>query len=112
MAGHSNLVRNGEGGWSTCGCGGTPKTVVVPPAGSVALLIQSPHKKFGPVTGIEYAFQPTIVTIDIDQRDGAVWIAEGFAKPALPGYRGREARTGVVDLTKAVNVTQITTTDT
>lgn len=99
MADTENLIEV-KGAYFTCGCGGKPKVEVKTPANSMAVLIKSMEKMFGPVTGIEYAPKPHQTSIDVDKADAEVWLKEGKAKPPLPGYRGRLTRTGKVNAKK------------
>lgn len=89
----SNLLFK-DNGWWTCGCGGTAKVRVPTPANSKAIFMRSAQAMFGPVTGIEYQFQPHQNSIDVDAQDAKFWLDSGLARPQLAGYKGRMTRTG------------------
>lgn len=96
MSDTTNLTFKDNAWWS-CGCGGKPKKIIKPPDNSTAIFMKAAEKMNGPVTGIEYEFQPHQNSIDVDSEDAAVWLKAGKARPQLTGYKGRLTRTGKVN---------------
>ena len=77
---------------SGCGCGGKKRTPVAVPLNSKAINVKKYGIVKGPVTGIEYNTIPNQVSIDIDSRDAAIWLADQTGIEPLPAQKGRLTR--------------------
>lgn len=83
--------------WLTCGCGNKPKLKALIPENTQVIFIKRQGILVGPATGIEYDVLPHVNSLDIADEDAKIWVAEGFARPQLTGYKGQLTRTGVVN---------------
>ena len=83
--------------WLTCGCGNKPKLKALIPENTQVIFIKKQGIIIGPSTNLEYNVLPHVNSLDIDSEDAKIWLAEGFARPQLTGYKGQLTRTGVVN---------------
>lgn len=82
-----------QGVWyAGCGCGQKAADRLTLGEGTAQIFIHRPGDYTGPASGFKYHVRPTTVSLDIDSRDAAVWLADGTAREAVPGFKGRMAR--------------------